>query len=198
MSATQSRRGRPSRVKANDAAPRGKAVSEKSSETGKRALSPQPDSENQPLKRKKGANGAPVKKPAKKATPPKKTTPPKKATTSKKMKAAPPQSTNGRKATTKTVKPALNPIPQPPEHTRPANQIFVWGAGNFGQFGMGPDHLGEFEKPKKNPWIEKKMGEGAFGDDEAGIEAIAAGGLHTMFIDEKGSVSLVSFIYFVC
>ena len=89
----------------------------------------------------------------------------------------------------KTAHTITNPLPTPPEHVRPANQLFVWGAGNFGQFGMGPAHLGEFDKPKKNTWIEKKIEEGAFGGEEAGIESIAAGGLHTMFIDEKGTVS---------
>ncbi|KAI5118766.1 hypothetical protein M0805_005647 [Coniferiporia weirii] len=88
----------------------------------------------------------------------------------------------------KAARTITNPLLTPPEHTRPANQIFVWGAGNFGQFGMGPDHLGEFDKPRKNPWVEKKMDESVFGGEGAGIEAIAAGGLHTMFIDEKGTV----------
>lgn len=82
----------------------------------------------------------------------------------------------------------VNALPTPPEHTRPANQIFVWGAGNFGQFGMGPEHLDEFDKPKKNPWFEKKMEEGLFGGEGAGIESVAAGGLHSLFVDEKGTI----------
>ncbi|KAL5527250.1 hypothetical protein ACEPAG_6041 [Sanghuangporus baumii] len=91
-------------------------------------------------------------------------------------------------AVKKTARTITNPLPAPPEHSRPANQLFVWGAGNFGQFGMGPAHLDEFDKPKKNTWIEKKIEEGAFGGEEAGIESIAAGGLHTMFTDEKGTI----------
>lgn len=90
-------------------------------------------------------------------------------------------------------KPYFNPLPVPPTHTRPAPQLFVWGAGNFGQFGMGSDFLGEFGKPKKNGWIEKRIGEGIFGGEGAGLEAVAAGGLHTLFIDEKGTVSFQSF-----
>lgn len=86
-------------------------------------------------------------------------------------------------------KPYLNPIPTAPEHTRPASQIFAWGAGNFGQFGMGPDFLGEFGKPKKSAWIEEQIEDGAFGGEGAGLEAVAAGGLHTLLIDEKGTVS---------
>lgn len=88
-------------------------------------------------------------------------------------------------------KPYFNALPTPPEHTRPAPQLFVWGAGNFGQFGMGPDHLGEFGKPRKNPWIEEQIGDGSFGGEGAGLEAVAAGGLHTLFIDEKGTVSSI-------
>ncbi|KAH7887560.1 regulator of chromosome condensation 1/beta-lactamase-inhibitor protein II [Phlebopus sp. FC_14] len=85
-------------------------------------------------------------------------------------------------------KPYFNPLPTPPEHPRPANKLFVWGAGNFGQFGMGPDLLDEFNSPRRNPWIEKKMAEGVFGSPGAGLEAIAAGGMHTLFIDERGTV----------
>ena len=86
---------------------------------------------------------------------------------------------------------AMNELPTAPvPPPRPANQIFFWGAGNFGQFGMGPDLLDEFDKPKKHTWVEKKMEEGVFGAETgAGLEAVAAGGLHTLFLDEKGTVS---------
>jgi regulator of chromosome condensation len=53
---------------------------------------------------------------------------------------------------------------------------------------MGPDVLGELVKPRKNAWIERKIEEGVFGGEGAGIECVAAGGLHTLFIDEKGTV----------
>ncbi|PCH41194.1 RCC1/BLIP-II [Wolfiporia cocos MD-104 SS10] len=86
------------------------------------------------------------------------------------------------------TKPYFNPLPAPPEHARPALQMFVWGTGNFGQFGMGADFLGEYGKPKKNVWIEKKIQEGVFGEENAGLEAVAAGGLHSLFIDEKGAI----------
>ncbi|TDL19080.1 RCC1/BLIP-II [Rickenella mellea] len=90
----------------------------------------------------------------------------------------------------KRVLGTINPLPKPPAHALPPNQIFVWGAGNFGQFGMGPDEAnnGEFDKPRRNPWIDKKIEDGAFGEEHTGIEAIAAGGMHTMFIDEKGTI----------
>jgi regulator of chromosome condensation len=85
----------------------------------------------------------------------------------------------------------LNTLPTPPEHHRPAPQLFFWGAGNFGQFGMGPDTLGEYGKPKKHTWVEKGLEEARFGAKGAGIEAAAAGGLHTIFIDENGKVSIL-------
>jgi regulator of chromosome condensation len=107
---------------------------------------------------------------------------------------------NGKDATTKAQKPNkdsqqvqlipyFNPLPTLPPKTRPALTLFVWGAGNFGQFGMGPNHLDEFDKPKKNIWVEGKIAENAFGDDNASFETAVAGGLHSLFIDEKGSVS---------
>jgi len=86
----------------------------------------------------------------------------------------------------------FNPLPTPADHPRPANQLFCWGAGNFGQFGWGADYLGEFPTPRRNLLFEKKMEEGIFGGEGAGLEAIAAGGLHTLFIDEKGTVSSIS------
>lgn len=86
------------------------------------------------------------------------------------------------------LKPYFNPLPTPPNHPRPVNQLFVWGAGNFGQFGMGPDVLDEFSFPKRNTWVDEKIREGVFGSKGAGLEAVAAGGLHTLFIDEKGTV----------
>lgn len=89
------------------------------------------------------------------------------------------------------VKPYFNPLPTPPQSQRPGCLPFVWGAGNFGQFGLGPDVLSELQKPKRHIWFENKMVEGVLGEDEdAGIEYIAAGGLHTVFIDEKGTVSI--------
>jgi regulator of chromosome condensation len=86
-------------------------------------------------------------------------------------------------------KPYFNPIPTSPPKIRPGLQLFAWGAGNFGQFGMGPDVLGELDKPRKNVWAEQQMQESTFGEQGAGLEFIAGGGLHTLFIDEKGTVS---------
>jgi len=54
---------------------------------------------------------------------------------------------------------------------------------------MGPDVLGELSKPKRNTWIEEHIEDGTFGEDNAGIESVTCGGLHTIFLDEKGTVS---------
>lgn len=85
-------------------------------------------------------------------------------------------------------KPYFNQIPAPPEHIRPSNQLFFWGAGNFGQFGAGLDCLKEHAAPKKNALIDGMISRGEFGSDGAGLEAVAAGGLHSLFIDEQGTV----------
>ena len=89
-------------------------------------------------------------------------------------------------------KPYFNPLPTPPAHDRPAPLLFVWGTGNFGQFGMGADFLGEYDKPTRNKWVEKNIEAGVFGDTGASLEAVAAGGLHSLFLDEKGVVSFAS------
>ena len=89
----------------------------------------------------------------------------------------------------KQLKPYFNLLPVPPQKQRPGLLPFVWGTGNFGQFGMGPDVLGEVSKPKRNTWIEEHIEASAFGEDNAGIESVACGGLHTIFLDERGTVS---------
>ncbi|KAJ3531511.1 hypothetical protein NM688_g7565 [Phlebia brevispora] len=53
---------------------------------------------------------------------------------------------------------------------------------------MGEDALGELEKPTRNKLVEQKMQDGEFGEEGAGLEAVAAGGLFTLFVDEKGTV----------
>ncbi|KAF5322189.1 hypothetical protein D9619_000472 [Psilocybe cf. subviscida] len=86
------------------------------------------------------------------------------------------------------TKPYFNPLPTPPNKQRPALIPFVWGAGNFGQFGLGPDQLDEKTKPKRNTWAEEQIEDNLLGDDHGGFESVAAGGLHTLFVDEKGAI----------
>ena len=96
----------------------------------------------------------------------------------------------------KQLKPYFNQLPTPPPRQRPGLLPFVWGTGNFGQFGLGPEFLEELPKPKRHIWMEKKMEGGILGEPGAGIEFVAAGGLHTVFIDEKGTVCQDFQIYF--
>ena len=84
---------------------------------------------------------------------------------------------------------SINAVPSFPVKMNPPAQIFVWGTGNFGQFGMGPSYLDEVSKPTRNTWVEEKMAQGVFGSGPgSGIVGVAAGGLHSLFIDENGTV----------
>jgi hypothetical protein len=89
----------------------------------------------------------------------------------------------------------FNPLPTPPLTARPALLLLAWGAGNFGQFGMGPDVLDSLNRPRRNKRVEAQIVKGTFGESGAGITAIAAGGLHTLFIDENEIVHLITCCY---
>jgi len=161
-----------------------KPIGRTPSRANKRAASP--DSPPQPAKRSRSkAVASDAEDTAK--LPPKKN----QATTATKKTVE--RSTINGLAPIQEQKAYFNPLPTPADHPRPhANQLFCWGVGNFGQLGLGTDHLGEFRVPKRNLWFEKMMGEGVFGGSGAGLEAIAAGGLHTLFLDEKGTVGSIS------
>ncbi|KAI6130339.1 regulator of chromosome condensation 1/beta-lactamase-inhibitor protein II [Pisolithus croceorrhizus] len=162
---------------------------------GKHAVAnPTKRTASQPTKRPKSPTSSPPKKRSRSAAPQSDTEDAKKSTlrkTSSGRRLTRKPTANGLPAVAEEpqqLKPYFNPIPSPPSPRRPAAQLFVWGAGNFGQFGMGPDFLGEFPSPKRNTWVDQKISEGVFGSEGAGLEAIAAGGLHTLFVDEKGAV----------
>ena len=168
--------------------PASKPAARSRSQPAKRAVSPdRAPSPAEKRQRTEVKENAPVKKPRARSKPASSGKPPSKTKTTITKKPH----VNGLAPVREEVpqKSYFNPIPTAPDHTRPASQIFAWGAGNFGQFGMGPDFLGEFGKPKKNAWIEEQIEDGAFGGEGAGLEAVAAGGLHTLLIDEKGTVS---------
>lgn len=80
----------------------------------------------------------------------------------------------------------LNPLPGVPALIRPACALFYWGEGSIGQFGVPGEEVG---RPKKNAWVEEHIRRGSFGGEGSGFVAIAAGGLHSLFLDEKGTVS---------
>ncbi|WOO78367.1 Protein pim1 [Vanrija pseudolonga] len=82
----------------------------------------------------------------------------------------------------------INAVAQAPEPQ--GLSVFVWGTGDMGQFGTGPDDLDEKPRPQLHKWFEEKKEDGELGSgpDKGGIETIAAGGMHTLAIDEKGQV----------
>ncbi|KAI9056278.1 RCC1/BLIP-II [Trametes sanguinea] len=84
---------------------------------------------------------------------------------------------------------SLIPLPSPPAHERPSWLLFAWGAGDSGQLGMGPDvFFATVAKPRRNHYVDNLVEQGAFGEPGAGLECIAAGGLHSVLIDETGTV----------
>lgn len=102
--------------------------------------------------------------------------------------------TKQKQKATKVVEPkpimVFNPLPVQLEHRRPPLHLFVWGAGDAGQLAMGPDFFDQLNKPRKSSFVSQGIEDGIFGEtDDAGLEAIAAGGLQTLFIDESGTVS---------
>ncbi|ORY29674.1 regulator of chromosome condensation 1/beta-lactamase-inhibitor protein II [Naematelia encephala] len=82
-----------------------------------------------------------------------------------------------------------NPIPQPPPSNGPPGTVFVWGTGDNGQNGLGPDELDEIPRPRLQTWLDEQQKEGKLGrDGKGGIETLACGGMHTLAIDEAGRV----------
>ncbi|BEJ00382.1 hypothetical protein CcaverHIS631_0502390 [Cutaneotrichosporon cavernicola] len=81
----------------------------------------------------------------------------------------------------------INQIAQPVDQ---GLSVFVWGTGDNGQFGTGPDELDEKPRPQLNKWFEEQRKEGNLGSgpDKGGMEAIAAGGMHSLGIDGRGQV----------
>ncbi|KAG8693775.1 hypothetical protein FRC09_010302 [Ceratobasidium sp. 395] len=88
----------------------------------------------------------------------------------------------------RVVGPTLNSVPAIPEHPRPAYQMLVFGNGDSSQFGMGPDATGEYPRPKMQKFFKTASDEGKLGGEGAGVESLAAGGLHTLVVDEAGKV----------
>lgn len=90
--------------------------------------------------------------------------------------------------TPKEKAPTLNPLRQAAPRSRPPRQLFVYGNGDFGQLGLGPDETTELFKPKLHEWCAEAVESGKFGEEGAGIEAVAAGGMHSLMVDEEGKV----------
>ncbi|OBZ67722.1 Protein pim1 [Grifola frondosa] len=174
-----------------------------------RSSSRKPPTEEVPAKRAKRAASPPPAPPAKRTSRSRtRTTPaePKtngvaKAKSASKAKAAP-KSRVSAKAPLK-AKPAPNEaepvLPRKPKTPAPAKKrapavlpapLNPLPVPQYicGQLGISAEFCADLDKPRRNPYVDKKIEERAFGVDGAGLEAIAAGGLHTLFIDEKGTV----------
>ncbi|WWC90461.1 uncharacterized protein L201_005396 [Kwoniella dendrophila CBS 6074] len=85
-----------------------------------------------------------------------------------------------------------NELPQIPAPASPHNALFIWGTGDMGQFGLGPDELDEIPRPKLHSWFEEEIEDGKLSRDgkegNGGLESVACGGMHTLAIDEAGRV----------
>ena len=167
------------------------APPESRSRATKRAASP--DADKAPAaKRVLRAAPTNAEKPAPKAAPngkvPSKAAASKaKAPASEKSKSKPAEKSKAPTAPrVRKVPQEINPLPRKPQHFRPPLHLFTWGSGEMSQLGM--DYNLEINKPRKNAFVASHIEEGTFGGDEAGLESIAAGGLHTLFVDEKGTV----------
>jgi regulator of chromosome condensation len=91
----------------------------------------------------------------------------------------------------------MNALPIAPVHSRPCLRLFFCGATDSNQHGFGSDapSLG-CPKLKRNTKVEASGEAGTYGDAGAGPEIIAAGGLHTLFVDEEGRVRCA--LHFSC
>ncbi|VDB93759.1 unnamed protein product [Peniophora sp. CBMAI 1063] len=189
---------RRARQPTTDAAPAAKPARASSRTATKRAASPESSRTPPPVaKRSRGAakknendDVAPAPAPAPRSKRTRATTPAEKA--APKVNGKPAEKKEVKKKSPvekkeKVMEPPFIAIPQLPEPVRPCNQIFVWGCGDFGQFGLGPnpEGMGEKEKPRKQAWVEKKIEEDVV---KGGVVAIASGGMHSLFTDEQGTV----------
>jgi len=43
-------------------------------------------------------------------------------------------------------------IPQPPAPSEPHTALFIFGTGDMGQLGQGPDELDDIKRPKLHAW----------------------------------------------
>ncbi|KAF8318024.1 RCC1/BLIP-II [Clavulina sp. PMI_390] len=84
---------------------------------------------------------------------------------------------------------ARDDVVLPVSHPRPCRQLFVWGNGDMGQFGLGLDTLGDIPKPQVHSIMQHLATSGGLGlEPGAGLEAIACGGMHSLAIDESGRI----------
>jgi len=97
-----------------------------------------------------------------------------------------------KKARSTTSCTLINSLSTAPARRRPALTLFGWGCGDTGQLGLGHIPFGakdEWDEPTRNNLVESMVREGVFGEaGGAGLVAIATGGMHSLVIDEDGTV----------
>ncbi|PWN38779.1 RCC1/BLIP-II [Ceraceosorus guamensis] len=84
----------------------------------------------------------------------------------------------------------MNALPQPIVQTGISSsspvQVFVFGTGDMGQNGLGEDALGEIVRPRLHVGFNEMNAQKEIGS--LGIEQIAAGGMHTLAVDNLGRI----------
>ncbi|ORX38289.1 hypothetical protein BD324DRAFT_599054 [Kockovaella imperatae] len=86
--------------------------------------------------------------------------------------------------------PVKIPIPSPPPISEPPRELFVFGCGDMGQFGLGPDALEDIPRPRMQTWFQEHANDlsRAGRSGAGGLETVTAGGMHTLAVDENGRV----------
>ncbi|KAJ7143469.1 RCC1/BLIP-II [Mycena filopes] len=110
--------------------------------------------------------------------------------TTRTRKTEPTAGTKSRaKTTSKRARPAspppLNPIPGPSRATK-KQVLLVHGAFDAGQLGLGDDQEKEVMRPRVHPAVLQQVTDGSLGS--VGVESVAAGGMHSLFIDSNGKI----------
>jgi hypothetical protein len=91
---------------------------------------------------------------------------------------------------------SLNSVPDIPETVRPALILFVTSNNDDGQLGDGrppnieADEEHYYQVRRKIP-VEEHVAANVYGDDHGGPVMVAAGGMYTIMIDERGKVRLM-------
>ncbi|THH16312.1 hypothetical protein EW146_g4311 [Bondarzewia mesenterica] len=108
------------------------------------------------------------------------------ATNSRKRKALPARAAPLKR--TRMLPEPVNSLPTAiaPHFSAKPRLLLVHGTGDNGQFGLGPDTLVTIGRPRLHAVVKDFVQSGKMGS--AGIEKVAAGGMHSLILDSKGQV----------
>lgn len=84
------------------------------------------------------------------------------------------------------VEPFTFDIPSIPAPSEAARCVFVFGNGDSGQNGLGPEVTAEIKKPRLQKWFEERISAGGAWD--GGVAEMTSGGMFTLAIDGEGRV----------